>query len=91
MATLQKLIRWLQVKQLSEQLKVSENWIYVRTMRGEIPFHRLVGSRILWFDPDEIDRWLRNQPPVRRQYSRRRGVKLGRPPKPRSEGEGRER
>ena len=80
MAKLQKLTRWLRLKKLSEQLNISQQWLYIRTMKGEIPFHRIHGSRILWFDPDEIDRWLKNQPPRRQS---------GRPRKPRAEGDAR--
>ena len=50
--------RYLNVKQLSEYLKISTSNIYKRTTNGSIPIIKM-RKRVL-FDKEEIDRWMSN-------------------------------
>jgi len=48
--------QWLTLGETAKFLKVSKSFLYVRTSKGAIPFHK-VGRR-LRFDPDELAAWL---------------------------------
>ena len=52
--------RLLTVNDVMSLLGVSRSWTYEAAARGELPCIRLGG--MLRFDPDEIDRWLRQLP-----------------------------
>lgn len=48
--------RFMNVKQLSEYLKISTSNIYKRTANGSIPFIKM-NKRVI-FDREEIDKWM---------------------------------
>lgn len=50
--------RYMNVKQLSEYLKISKSNIYKRTTNGSIPVIKM-NKRVI-FDREEIDRWMSN-------------------------------
>lgn len=50
--------RYMNVKQLSEYLKISKSNIYKRTTNGSIPLIKM-NKRVI-FDREEIDRWMSN-------------------------------
>lgn len=51
-------IRYMNVNQLSEYLKISKSNIYKRTTNGTIPVIKM-NKRVI-FDREEIDRWMSN-------------------------------
>lgn len=53
------LSKLLTVDELAERLNVPKGWIYERTSRGEIPFHKI--GKYVRFDWNEIRIWLERQ------------------------------
>lgn len=51
--------RFLNVNELAELLSVPKGWIYERTSRDEIPFHKI--GKYVRFDWNEIQNWLEQQ------------------------------
>lgn len=50
---------WMDIEEAAAHLKVSVAFIYKRTRKDAIPYHRLGG--LLRFDPAELDEWLRSE------------------------------
>ena len=66
---------WVRLPQLASHFGVSRSTVYKWTMAGTIPCRRKPGGRLIFFDLAEVDRWLKNQPPMRRpRGGRRSGV-----------------
>ena len=49
----------LDITQLCEKIRVKKKTIYDWTHKGSIPYIKL--GRLLRFDPDDIDRWLKKR------------------------------
>ncbi len=79
-----KATTWVRLPELATHYGVSRSTAYKWTMKGIIPCRRVPGGRLIFFDLAEVDRWLKNQPPLRKS---RNGEHKS---DPRVEGDGRE-
>lgn len=52
--------RRLTIEEVAELSGYSKHTIYGKIHRNEIPFKKVGGSRKLFFDSDEIHRWIEN-------------------------------
>jgi len=52
--------RYLTINELSEYLNVKKRTIYLWTMQKKIP-HSKLGGKLLRFEPDKVDEWLKRQ------------------------------
>lgn len=49
----------LDVYELSERLSISVSWIYAMVSMKKIPYYKI--GRVVRFDRDEIERWLKEK------------------------------
>ena len=54
--------KWLNIKEAAEYTGLSTDTLYMLVYRNGVPFHRPGGLKVIRFDRDELDVWMKATP-----------------------------